>query len=315
MSPVPVMKLNNGLAMPTVGLGTWKSKPGEVGAAVTAALACGYPHLDCAHVYQNEAEIGKALAGAWAAGHQREDVFITSKLWNTHHRPDQVRGALERTLADLQLSYLDLYLIHWPQGFLPGEDLFPKEADGGFAFDLTPTLDTWRELEKCVEAGLVRSIGLSNFNSEQIDALMPEAKIKPAVLQVEINPYFSNKQLIEHCAKHDIVVTSYSPFGSPDRPWVQATDPAVLEDPVLVALAEKYRKTPAQVVLRWLLQCNLIVIPKSVTPSRIKENFQILDFKLSEDDVKAVDALNRNFRICPVEGCAKHPLYPFHIPY
>jgi len=322
---IPNYTMNDGNQIPTVGLGTWKSKPGEVTAAVKAGIEAGYRHIDCALVYGNEAEVGAALKEKLGDGSvKREDLFITSKLWNTKHQPADVRPSLKESLADLGIEYLDLYLIHWPTGFKAGDDKFPKDDAGNILYDPVDIADTWKAMELLVDEGLVKSIGVSNFNSAQVDRIVKEGRIKPAINQVEIHPYFSNDKLAQHCLKQGVGVTAYSPLGSPDRPWAKAGEPTLIEDPKLKEIADKYGKTPAQIVLRWVLQRGLIVIPKSVTPSRIRENFNILDFQLSEEDMSTVNQFDRDTRlIVPViekNGKrvfrdANHPNFPFNIPY
>jgi len=316
--------LNNGLSMPALGLGTWKSKPGEVKAAVEAAIDAGYRHIDCAFVYQNEKEVGEALTKKISEGIKREDLFITSKLWNTKHAASDVRPALEGTLKDLQLNYLDLYLIHWPIGWRAGEEIFPKDSQGKLVYSEVHFNESWPEMEKAVDDGLVKSIGLSNFNSKQIDEVCSAARIKPSVLQVECHPYLIQEELINHCKKLNIVFTAYSPLGSPDRPWAKDGEPSLLEDPKLLEVGKKYNKTPAQVCIKWQIQRGVSVIPKSVTASRIKQNSDIFDFELTANDMKLVDSFHRGWRACLptiiVDGKsvirdAHHFLFPFGIHY
>nr|AQS22603.1 alcohol dehydrogenase [Pseudodiaptomus poplesia] len=317
MASVPSVTFSNNLTMPIVGLGTWKSKPGEVQTAVETAIKAGYRHIDCAAVYGNEQEVGEGIRNG---GVDRAELFITSKLWNTKHHPEDVEGACRQTLKDLGLDYLDLYLIHWPTAFERGDDKFPKNEDGTVRFAMIPPMETWLAMEKLVEKGLVRSVGLSNFNSEQIAEILAKGKIKPATNQVECHPHFGQHNLIQFCKERNIVITAYSPLGSPDRPWAKPDDPQLLDDPKIKEMAAKYGKSPAQVVLRWQTQRGVVVIPKSVNKDRIAQNLDLFNFTLSEDDVKVINAFDHNTRlIVPVlDGKprdAAHPHYPFNIPF
>lgn len=309
--------------MPLVGLGTWKSKPGDVEQAVKAALEVGYRHIDCAAVYGNEKEIGQTLKAAFEAGTvKREELFITSKLWNTKHAKEDVRPSCVQTLQDLGLDYLDLYLIHWPIGFQAGENNFPKDDAGNVLYASTSFLETWEAMEALVDEGLVRAIGVSNFNSKQLaEVLAASRKHKPAVLQIESHLYFTQKPLVAFAQAHGVVVTAYSPLGSPDRPWAKPTDPRLLEDSALHAIAAKYHKSPAQIAVRYQVQRGVVAIPKSISAHRLKENFEVLDFELSAEDFVAVEALNRNWRGCipmiVVDGKEiardrTHPYFPFN---
>lgn len=298
--------------MPLLGLGTWGSPPGEVVQAVKDAIDIGYRHIDCAHVYENEHEVGAGLAAKIAEGVvKREDMFITSKLWNTFHRPDLVRGACETTLKNLGLKYVDMYLIHWPTAYKEGADLFPADADGKTLFSDVDYVDTWKEMEKLVDDGLCKSIGLSNFNSKQIDRVWNMARIKPSNNQVECHPYLTQTKLMEFCKCKNIVITAYSPLGSPNRPWAKPDDPVLMKDPKIIALAEKYKKTPAQILIRYQIdRCN-VVIPKSVHKERIASNFDVFGFKLTHEDVCTIDSFDCNGRFVPLSGSYGHPHHPF----
>jgi len=304
--------------MPILGLGTWKSKPGEVSAAVTHAIKSGYRHIDCAAVYGNEKEVGEGIK---QGGVDRKDLFIVSKLWNTKHHPEDVEGACRESLADLGIDYLDLYLIHWPVAFERGDNKFPKNEDGTVRYDVDihPT-DTWLAMEKLVEKGLVKAVGVSNFNSEQIQDIINKGKIVPATNQVECHPYLNQSKLKEFCAKSNILLTAYSPLGSPDRPWAPADAPKLLDDPKLKSIAEKYKKSAAQVILKWQIQRGVIVIPKSVTPSRIEENSAVFDFTLADEEMKQLDGFDVNGRVVlpMVDGKPRdrgHPHFPFNIEF
>jgi len=305
--------------MPIHGLGTWKSQPGAVGAAVEFALQNGYNHIDCAMVYNNEPEIGLALKKSIGKDIQRSDLWVTSKLWNSFHHPDHVEQSLRTTLKDLGLDYLDLYLIHWPHAFefrgYGPENFFPKKEDGTMVSGHVDYLDTWKALENLVDLGLTKHIGFSNFNSQQIQRILDNSRIKPAVLQVELHPYLNQEKLVHFARERGIVVTAYSPLGSPDRPWAAGGDPSLLDDPLVKKIAEKYNKTVAQVLIRFPIERGLVVIPKSVSPNRILENRNVFDFKISDEDMASLLTLNRNYRYCGIARDKTHEHWPFGIEF
>jgi aldehyde reductase len=308
------LKLNSGHEIPVLGLGTWLSKPGEVGKAIVEAFDIGYRHFDCARIYGNEAEIGTTLSELFSKGKaKREDLFITSKVWNTYHSYQKAGECIDLTLKDLQLSYLDMCLIHWPMSYQEGGDMFPKDADGNLIFVENDYLNTWKAMEDALTAGKIKSIGLSNFNKEQIERVIKGGRIKPSNLQVEVHPYFPQKDLIRFCQENGIVVTAYSPLANNANYFARKEDsPNLLNEPVLVEIGQKHSKTPAQVAIRWALQRKTVVIPKSVSKNRLQENFNVFDFNLSEQEMKSIDGLDRNWRMALLERDVTHPYYPFH---
>ena len=289
------LPLNSGRSIPIVGLGTWQSAAGEVEAAVKYALGIGYRHIDCAPLYQNEGEVGEGIKQAMEEfSIKREEIFVCSKLWNTKHHPDDVESACRKSLEDLQLEYIDLYLMHWPTAYERGDDFFPKDEEGNMKYnvDLHPT-DTWIEMEKLVDLGLVKDIGVSNFNSVQIQDIIEKGTIKPVVNQVECHPYMQQNKLLEFCKDHDILVTAYSPLGTPTRPWASSDEEKLLDNSNLIEIANLYSKTPAQIVLRWQIERGIVVVPKSVNESRIEENFNIFNFNLKETEVEELKTFDK----------------------
>jgi alcohol dehydrogenase (NADP+) len=309
-----IYDLGGGNRMPALGLGTWKADPGVVGDTVREAIRIGYRHFDCAHIYGNEREIGAALAGAIADGDvRREDLWITSKLWNDCHGRDNVAPALERTLADLKLDYLDLYLVHWPLPQRPGV-AFPTGPGDYLPADAAALADTWAGMEGAAARGLARCIGLSNFNIPRMEALLAGAEIRPAVLQVELHPYLAQRRLHDWCYEQCILLTAYCPLGSGDRPerLKQPDEPVLLEDPVVARVARKHAASPAQVLIAWAILRGTSVIPKSSNRARLQENFAAADLPLDGDDMRALDALDRGFRYVDgsfwcLEGSAHTP--------
>jgi 2,5-diketo-D-gluconate reductase A len=270
LTAIPEIMLNNGRVIPQFGFGVFQIKPAGTAEAVANALQAGYRHIDTAEMYGNEREVGAAIA---ASGLDRSDVFVTSKLSNASHRPEDARKAFDATLDSLGFDYIDLFLIHWP---------LPTRYDGDY-------VSTWRTLEEFFRDGRARSIGVSNFKPHHLRRLHGESEITPAINQIEIHPYLTQDDVRAFCAEHQIAVEAWSPIAQG----------LVLTDPTLDEIARRVGKTPAQVVLRWHIERGDIVFPKSVTPDRIKENIAIFDFELSGEDVEAISALNRNERTGP----------------
>lgn len=281
--------------MPVIGLGTWKSLPEQAGQAVEHALDCGYRHVDCAVIYRNEKEIGVAFNKVFSGGKiKREETFITSKLWNNVHRRNDVEAACRQTLKDLQLDYLDLYLIHWGVAVPPGVETEPLDKNGFLITDKVPVRETWEAMEELVKKGLVKAIGVSNFTASMLVDLLTYAKIVPAMNQIELHPYNAQSKLVEFCHYQNIAVTAYSPLGSPGTKEVG--EPVLLEDEQVVAIAKSHAKSPAQVLIRWAIQGGTVAIPKSTNPENIKNNFNVFDFELSEQEIEQLLKLDKRFR-------------------
>ncbi|XP_053261253.1 aldo-keto reductase family 1 member D1 isoform X2 [Podarcis raffonei] len=317
------LMLSDGNSIPVIGLGTYSdpqtTPKGTCAESVKTAIDAGYRHIDGAFVYYNEHEVGQAIREKISEGKvKREDIFYCGKLWNTCHPPELVRPTLEKTLKTLQLDYVDLYIIELPMAFKPGERIYPRDENGKWMYHETDLCATWEALEACKDAGLMKSIGVSNFNRRQLEMILnkPGLKHKPVSNQIECHPYFTQPKLLEFCKQHDIVLVGYSPLGtSRDESWVNVSSPPLLEDPVLKAIGEKYNKTAAQVALRFNIQRGVVVIPKSFTAERIRENFQIFDFSLADKEMKEIEALNKNIRYVEMLMWQDHPEYPFHDEY
>jgi 2,5-diketo-D-gluconate reductase A len=261
---VPSIELNDGTAIPQLGFGVFKIEPAETAEAVARALEVGYGHIDTAEMYGNEREVGEAIR---ASGLDRDGVYITSKLNNGEHRPDDARRAFDRTLTALGFDTVDLFLIHWP---------LPTRYGGDF-------VSTWMALEEFKADGRARSIGVSNFQVAHLERLAAAADVAPAVNQIELHPYFLNEEVRAYGEAHGIATEAWSPIARGD----------VLDDPVVTGIAERIGRTPSQVVLRWHIQRGSIVFPKSTSPARMRENFEIFDFELEPDDVEQIDGLDR----------------------
>ncbi|XP_060653046.1 aldo-keto reductase family 1 member B1 [Drosophila nasuta] len=311
----PNFLLSNGKNMPMVGLGTWRSPPDVLAQAVKDAIDIGYRHFDCAHIYGNEAQVGVAIDEKLKEGVvTRDELFITSKLWNTHHRPDLVRPACETSMRNLGVDYLDLYLMHWPMAYKSGDNLYPTCPDTGKAvFEDIDFVDTWRAMEELVDRGLCHAIGVSNFNEQQINRLLSVAKLKPVVLQIECHPYLRQKSLITLCYDNAIAVTAYSSLGSAHTPYEKPGAYPLLKHPVVLEIAAKYDRSPAQVLLRFQTQSGIIVIPRSVSKHHMYENFKVWDFGLDNDDLQAIGDLDCNGRFMTMKAAYGHPHYPFEI--
>src|SRR3712207_3795256 len=264
MNAVPNITLNDGNTIPQLGFGVFQIEPENTAEAVSKALEIGYRHIDTAEMYGNEKEVGEAIR---ASGLDRGDIYVTSKLSNAFHEPDEAREAFDRTLSDLGFDYVDLFLIHWP---------LPTLYDGDF-------VSTWKALEEFQRDGRARSIGVSNFQIDHLEQLAAETDTVPAVNQIEVHPYFTNDAVREYGQEHGIATEAWSPIAQG----------GVREDSTITQIADNVGRTPAQVVLRWHIQRGDILFPKSVTPSRMQENFELFDFELAPDDVDAISGLDQ----------------------
>lgn len=332
---VPTLKLRNGIEMPQFALGTWKSPPGQTENAVKCAINNGYTNIDCANDYNNEPEVGNAIKSCMDSGViKREELFIQAKLWNSNHRPEHIRPDLEQTLLDLQIDYLDSFVIHWPQacpsvitkptlrttGAFPAPmeegSMFPYDSNGYFVSDNdSHYLETWEAMEELVDEGIVRSIGLSNFNRRQIGDILSNAKkYKPCILQNECHPYLQQKDLIDFCKCNGLVFQAFSSLGSGDTHLAVTESPTgviPLKDPLIIELSKKYNKSPGQIILRWHVQRGNALVTKSVHDERIINNIKVYDWNLSEEDMKSFDSINYWWRHLFWRETSNHSDYPY----
>ncbi|CAI9117226.1 OLC1v1018575C1 [Oldenlandia corymbosa var. corymbosa] len=301
-TPNMAVPLYNGFKMPVMGLGVWRMEGKDIKNLLLKAIKTGYRHFDTAAHYKNEREVGEALEEAFETGLvKREDIFITTKLWNSDH--GHVIEACKDSLKKLGLDYLDLYLVHFPLATKHtgvGTTSSARGKDGLLDIDTTISLEaTWHSMEELVSMGLVRSIGVSNYDIFLTRDCLAYAKIKPAVNQIEIHPYFQRDSLVKFCQKHGITVTAHTPLGgaTANIEWFgNFGSVSCLEDPILKGIAEKHKKTVAQIVLRWGIQRKTVVIPKTCKLERLEENFQVFDFELDKEDMELIQGVDRNSR-------------------
>ena len=287
------ISLPNGAAMPALGFGTLISDPVVTKTAVAAALQVGFRHLDCAERYRNEREVGAAIREALSSGAlRRQDIFVTTKLWNNNHRPERVAPALRASMQRLGLDYVDLYLIHTPFAFRPGDDQEPRDADGKLIYDDEVTLiETWRALEEQVDAGATRAIGLSDASIAHLSEVLDGARIRPAVIQVEAHPYLPQWELLEFCQRHGVVFLAFAALG-------HGVKPRVLDDPIVADIARRTGNTPAQVLLAWAVQRGTALLTTAKTPSRIRENFNASP--IPDDAIAQLNGIRTRYRFNPV---------------
>ncbi|MEM7435844.1 MAG: aldo/keto reductase [Myxococcota bacterium] len=291
--------LQSGSTMPALGLGTWKSKPDEVYHAVRAAIEIGYRHIDCAAIYANEDEVGRALSDAFSAGDVvREDMWITSKLWNDAHATEDVQPALEASLQRLGLERLDLYLMHWPVALKRGVAL-PRTPDDFHSLEERPLEATWEAMLALTERGMTREVGVSNFTATKIARVRDATGVTPAVNQVELHPYLQQAGLVAACHEMGVGVTAYSPLGSPDSAAMfrRQDDAPLIQHPTILEIAGRLGATSGQVLIAWALARDTSVIPKSVNPGRIAENWGAQEVALDESALAALSALDHNHRM------------------
>ncbi|MEL6109544.1 MAG: aldo/keto reductase [Planctomycetota bacterium] len=301
-------QLAGGDSIPAVGLGIWKIDPAETATTVRSALEIGYRHIDAACDYGNESECGQGIREAVASGLvRREDLWVTSKLWNTYHRPEHVRPACEKTLRDLGLDYLDLYHVHFPisLAFVPFDERYPP----GWFFDPdaekpsmaespVPIIETWQAMTELVDAGLVKNLGVCNFGTSLLRDLMASSDVKPEVLQIELHPYLTQEKLLRLCKEHQIHVTGFSPLGALSYFSIQMAEEgeSVIERDEIKTIASRCSRTPAQVVLRWAVQRGTSIVPKSSRTDRLRENLALFDFELEPSEMDTISALDRGRR-------------------
>ena len=293
-----ILKFENGDTMHAIGLGTWKASGNEVKKAVKEALYAGYRHIDTAAAYGNEEAIGEALAEVFAEGKIfREDVFITSKLWNDSHAEGQVIPAIMESLKKLKIDYLDLYLIHWPVAFRNGIDSPKKPADY-LTLEEAPIITTWTQMETAKESGYARHIGVSNFSDTKLKDLVSKAKIKPEMNQIELHPLLQQNELLSYCKAENINVTAYSPLGSGDRSdnMKGKDEPNLLEIKTIKEIARKHNASEGQVLINWHTQRGTAAIPKSTSKEHIAENFKAASLELDKDDMKKIAGLDEHYR-------------------
>jgi aldehyde reductase len=311
-SKIPTIKMHNGVEIPIIGLGTATNleapNVNELKAAFNAAIEAGYRAFDTAAAYQNESIMGEFFESKFKEGNlKRSDIFLTTKVWLTHLRPENVELSLKSSLEKLRTDYIDLLLIHGPMPV--------KEENGKFVPDLVPHIETWKVLEKFYKNGTLKSIGVSNFSIPQMEDLISKAEIKPHNLQVECHACFPQYELHDFCIKNDITFTSYATLGSPTRevyaPGANWGSANPMELPVVKELAEKYKKSPGQILLRQMTQRGIIIIPRSTNPKRINENINIFDFTLTEDELQKFKDVKENSRLFLFESFKDHPWYIF----
>ncbi|KAK7862403.1 hypothetical protein R5R35_008093 [Gryllus longicercus] len=318
----------NGQKMPIIGLGTWQATDEEIETSIDAALEAGYRHIDTAYVYMNEPALGRALKKWFDSGKlKREDLFIVTKLPNFGNRPESVEKYIKRSLDNLQLTYLDLYLVHHPVGLQEKEgEMLPKDDSGNLLVDKsTDIISVWKAMEEQVHAGRARAIGLSNFNVRQISRIVESCCIRPANVQVELHIYCQQKNLVSFCEGLGITVCAYAPLGSPnlasfvkmigDNPELIPTF-SPLTEPIVIEIAKQHNKAPAQVLLRHIIQRRIVVIPKSTNPTRIQDNFKIFDFQLTTEEMEKISSLDKGhegrlFGAGMLHGIHTHPEYPY----
>lgn len=291
------LEFRNGDKMPALGLGTWLSKPGEVYKAILEAIRIGYRHFDCAHVYANESEIGDAFQQAFKEGLvSRDQLWITSKLWCDAHQKEAVLPALQTTLKHLQLDYLDLYLIHWPVAFHKRKD--NEDSIAFISLDEIPLEETWQAMIELKQKGFCKHIGVSNFSISKLQLIINQFKLQPEMNQIELHPYLQQKDMLEFCNRHGIHLTAYSPLGSAaaEKKLIGTNKSSLIKHPSIHAIAKQHQLSPAQVLIAWAIQRGTAVIPKSVNPQRLHQNFEASRLHLNDSNMDQIDQLDCHFR-------------------